>query len=154
MNRLAQMVGWVVALLLLAAVAINFSNVFARYVLDSPFSWGDEAMGFLQVGLVVIGAALVTRRNAHLRMDALEQLMPPAVKRWLDIFTCLLTIVVAVVVVVMSLRIAAGMFENDTRSVALEIPLGIPYAAFPLGFGLMALFALLRLIALLRQRQK
>ena len=46
------------------------------------------------------------------------------------------------------------MFENDTRSVALEIPLGIPYAAFPLGFGLMALFALLRLIALLRQRQK
>jgi TRAP-type C4-dicarboxylate transport system permease small subunit len=152
MNRLAQMVGWLVAMLLLAAVAINFSNVFARYVFDSPFSWGDEAMGFLQVGLVVIGAALVTRRNAHLRMDALEHLMPVPVKRWLDILACVLTIIVAIVVVVMSWRIAAGMFENDTRSVALEIPLGIPYAAFPLGFGLMALFALLRLIALLRQK--
>jgi TRAP-type C4-dicarboxylate transport system permease small subunit len=152
MDRLAQIVGWFVALLLVAAVAINFSNVFARYLLDRPFSWGDEAMGFLQVALVVIGAALVTRRNAHLRMDALEHLMAPRVRRWLDITACILTIIMAVVVVVMSWRIAAGMFENDTRSVALEIPLGIPYAAFTLGFGLMALFALARAIALLRQK--
>ena len=151
MNRLAQIVAWLVALLLLAAVAINFSNVFARYVLDSPFSWGDEAMGFLQVALVVIGAALVTRRNAHLRMDALEHVMPAGVKRWLDIATCIVTAVVAIVVVAMSWRIAAGMFENDTRSVALEIPLGIPYSGLALGFALMALFALARAVALLRR---
>lgn len=152
MNRLAQIVGWFVALLLVAAVAINFSNVFARYIFDRPFSWGDEAMGFLQVALVVIGAALVTRGNAHLRMDALAHLMPAGARRWLDITVCLLTVIVAVVVVVMSWGIAAGMFENDTRSVALELPLGIPYGAFVLGFGLMALFAVLRLIALFRQK--
>jgi TRAP-type C4-dicarboxylate transport system permease small subunit len=151
MDRLARIASWLVALLLLAAVAVNFSNVFARYVLDRPFSWGDEAMGFLQVALVVIGAAIVTRRNAHLRMDALEQFLPARVKRGLEILACILAILVAVVVVAMSWRIAAGLFENDTRSVALEIPLGIPYAAFPLGFGLMALFALARLVALLRQ---
>src|SRR5829696_1953207 len=115
MDRLARIAGWLVAALLVAAVAINFSNVFARYVLDQPFSWGDEAMGFLQVALVVIGAALVTRANAHLRMDALEHLMPARAKRWLDIATCIVTIVVACVVVAMSWRIAAGMFENDTR---------------------------------------
>jgi TRAP-type C4-dicarboxylate transport system permease small subunit len=151
MDRLAQIVGWFVALLLIAAVAINFSNVFARYFLDRPFSWGDEAMGLLQVALVVIGAALVTRRNAHLRMDALQHFMVPRVRRWLDITACTLTVIVSAVVVVMSWRIAAGMFQNDTRSVALEIPLGIPYAAFTVGFGLMALFAFARLISLLRQ---
>jgi TRAP-type C4-dicarboxylate transport system permease small subunit len=152
MDRLAQLVGWLIAALLAAAVAINFSNVFARYVLDQPFSWGDEAMGFLQVALVVIGAALVTRRNAHLRMDALEHFVSAGVKRWLDIIVCILTVIVAVVVVVMSWRIAAGMFENDTRSVALEIPLGIPYCALVVGFGLMALFAGVRLVALLRRK--
>jgi TRAP-type C4-dicarboxylate transport system permease small subunit len=152
MERLAQIVGWFVAALLIAAVAINFSNVFARYILDQPFSWGDEAMSFLQVALVVTGAALVTRRNLHLRMDALEHLMPARVRRWLDIAVCLLTVSVAVVVAVMSWRIAQGMFENDTRSVALELPLGIPYGAFVVGFGLMALFALLRLVALVRRR--
>jgi TRAP-type C4-dicarboxylate transport system permease small subunit len=152
MDRLAQLIGWLVAALLIAAVAINFSNVFSRYILDQPFSWGDEAMGYLQVALVVIGAALVTRANAHLRMDALEHFMSARVKRWLDIAVCIVTVVVAVTVVVMSWRIAAGMFENDTRSVALEIPLGIPYSAFVVGFGLMALFAALRLLALLRRK--
>jgi TRAP-type C4-dicarboxylate transport system permease small subunit len=152
MDRLTQIIGWLLAALLIAAVAINFSNVFSRYILDQPFSWGDEAMGFLQVALVVIGAALVTRANAHLRMDALEHFMSPRVKRWLDIAVCIVTVVVAVTVVVMSWRIAAGMFENDTRSVALDMPLGIPYSAFVVGFGLMALFAALRLAALLRRR--
>ena len=152
MDRFAQWVGWLVAGLLLVAVAINFSNVFSRYVLASPFSWGDEAMGFLQVGFVVIGAALVTYRNAHLRMDALEAVMSPRARRWLDLATCVLTIVVAVVVVVMSSGIIAGLVEKDTRSVALEIPLGIPYAAFPIGFSLIALFALLRLISLVRRK--
>jgi TRAP-type C4-dicarboxylate transport system permease small subunit len=152
MDRLAQLIGWLVAALLIAAVAINFSNVFSRYILDQPFSWGDEAMGYLQVALVVIGAALVTRANAHLRMDALEHFMSARVKRWLDIAVCIVTVIVAVVVAVMSWRIAAGMFENDTRSVALEIPLGIPYSAFVVGFGLMALFAALRLLALLRRK--
>jgi TRAP-type C4-dicarboxylate transport system permease small subunit len=151
-DRLAQIIGWLLAALLVAAVAINFSNVFSRYILDQPFSWGDEAMGYLQVALVVIGAALVTRANAHLRMDALEHFISARVKRWLDIAVCIVTVIVAVVVVVMSWRIAAGMFENDTRSVALEIPLGIPYSAFVVGFGLMALFAALRLLALLRRK--
>jgi TRAP-type C4-dicarboxylate transport system permease small subunit len=152
MERLAQLIGWVIAALLVVAVAINFSNVFARYFLDRPFTWGDEAMGFLQIGLVIIGAALVTRRNAHLRMDALEHFMGARVRRWLDLTACVLTVIVAIVVAVMSWRIAGGMFENDTRSVALEIPLGIPYTAFTLGFGLMALFALVRVVGLLRDK--
>jgi TRAP-type C4-dicarboxylate transport system permease small subunit len=73
------------------------------------------------------------------------------VKRWLDIAVCIVTVAVAVTVMAMSWRIAAGMFENDTRSVALDMPLGIPYSAFVVGFGLMALFAVLRLIALVRR---
>jgi TRAP-type C4-dicarboxylate transport system permease small subunit len=78
--------------------------------------------------------------------------MGARVRRWLDLTACVLTVIVAIVVAVMSWRIAGGMFENDTRSVALEIPLGIPYTAFTLGFGLMALFALVRVVALLREK--
>jgi TRAP-type C4-dicarboxylate transport system permease small subunit len=151
MNHLVRGVSWIVGLLLIAAVAINFSNVFGRYILDEPLGWADEAMGFLQVAMVVIGAALVTRENAHLRMDAVEHLMPERLKRRINIATLLLTVVVALTVVWMSLRIVSGLVENDTRSVSLEIPQAIPYMAFPIGFSLIALFALLRLIGLLRR---
>lgn len=153
MDRLAQLVSWFVALLLLAAVAINFSNVVGRYVFDQPLGWAEEALGFLQIGLVVIGASLVTRKNAHLRMDAMEHFMPAGVRRGLDVAAGLLTIAVALVVVAMSWRIVMGMLENDTRTVVLEIPLGIPYSAFLFGFALIALFALLRVVALLRRQR-
>jgi TRAP-type C4-dicarboxylate transport system permease small subunit len=152
MDRLAQLVSWFVALLLIAAVAINFSNVVGRYVFGQPIGWAEEALGFLQIGLVVLGASLVTRKNAHLRMDALEHFMPAGMRRWLDFAAGVITLGVAVVVVAVSWRIVVGMLENDTRTVVLEIPLGIPYSAFLVGFALIALFALLRLIALLRRR--
>ena len=153
MNRLAQLVSWFVALLLIAAVAINFSNVVGRYVFSQPLAWADEALGFLQIGFVVIGAALVTRANAHLRMDAMEHLLLVSMRRWLDVAAGILTLAVALVVVAMSWRIASGMLANDTRSVVLEIPLALPYSVFVVGFGLMALFALARVIALLRRRR-
>jgi TRAP-type C4-dicarboxylate transport system permease small subunit len=81
----------------------------------------------------------------------LEQFMPAGLRRWLEVAAGVVTVAVAVVVVVMAWRIVAGMLENDTRTVVLEIPLGIPYSAFIFGFALIALFALLRLIHLLRQ---
>src|SRR5688572_6382723 len=153
MNRLAQLVSWFVALLLIVAVVINFSNVVGRYVFSQPLAWAEEALGFLQIGFVVIGAALVTRANAHLRMDAMEHLLPVSMRRWLDVAAGILTLAVALVVVAMSWRIASGMLANDTRSVVLEIPLALPYSVFVVGFGLMALFALARVIALLRRRR-
>jgi TRAP-type C4-dicarboxylate transport system permease small subunit len=151
MDRLARLVSWLVALLLIAAVAINFSNVVGRYVFRQPLAWAEEALGFLQIAFVVIGAALVTRANAHLRMDALEHLLPSSMRRWLDVAAGILTGGVALVVVAMSWRIASGMLAMDTRSVVLEIPLAIPYGAFVIGFALIALFALVRVIALLRR---
>jgi TRAP-type C4-dicarboxylate transport system permease small subunit len=150
MERLARLVSWFVALLLLCAVAINFSNVVGRYVFDQPIGWAEEALGFLQIGLVVIGASLVTRANAHLRMDAVEHLMPARMRRQLDMGAGILTVAVALMVVAVSWSIVVGMLENDTRTVVLGIPLAIPYSAFFFGFGLIALFALLRVIAVLR----
>ena len=150
MNRLARLVSWFVALALITAVAINFSNVVGRYFFSQPLGWADEALGYLQIGFVVIGAALVTRANGHLRMDAAEHLLPGTVRRALDVTAGILTFVISVVVVAMSWRIVSGMLANDTRTVVLEIPLAIPYSAFFFGFGLIALFAALRVIALLR----
>ena len=152
MKRLVTALSVFVGTVLCIAVAINFSNVFGRYVLGKPNFWAEEAMGFLQVVLVIVGAALVTRDNAHLRMDAVEHLMPARLKRWIDVLAGVLTVAVALTVAWISTGVVAGMLENDQRSMGVEIPLGIPYSAFPLGFALIALFAFLRVLELLRRR--
>lgn len=151
MNRLAQAISIFIGMLLIAAVLINLSNVAGRYLFDKPIFWAEEAMVFLQIGMVVIGAALVSRDNAHLRMDAAEHFMPARLKRALDIAAGLITVVIALVVVWQSADIVIGMARNDQRSVALEAPLALPYSAFPLGFALIALFALLHVVRRLRQ---
>jgi TRAP-type C4-dicarboxylate transport system permease small subunit len=79
--------------------------------------------------------------------------MSAGVRRRLDIAAALLTIGVALVVVAMSWGIVLGMLRNDTRTVVMEIPLAIPYSAFVIGFALIALFALVRVIALMRRRR-
>ncbi|HEX2567418.1 MAG TPA: TRAP transporter small permease [Burkholderiales bacterium] len=153
MQRLVRMVSGLVGALLLVAVAINFSNVFGRYLLDMPIFWAEEGMGFIQIAIVVIGAALVARDNAHLKMDAVEHFMPAALKRWVDVATAALTVVVALVIVWMASDVVMQMVQNDQRSMAMELPLAIPYSIFPLGFSLIALFALARLVRLLSRKK-
>jgi TRAP-type C4-dicarboxylate transport system permease small subunit len=153
MQRLVLIVRGVVGALLLVAVAINFSNVFGRYLLDTPIYWAEEGMGFIQIAVVVIGAALVSRDNAHLKMDAVEHFMSPALKRWIDIATGVLTVAVALIVAWMASDVVMQMMENDQRSMAMELPLAIPYSIFPLGFALIALFALARVVRLFSRKQ-
>lgn len=154
MNRLVRLISVLIGLLLVAAVAINLSNVAGRYLLDSPIYWAEEGMVYLQIALVIIGAALVTRDNTHLRMDAVEHLMPKRLKRHIDIATALLSIVVAVILTWYSVGIVAGMIENDQRSMVSQMPLAIPFAVLPLGFSLIALFSLLRLLDLIRAEDR
>ena len=146
MERCARFIGVLVGTLLIIAVAINFANVVGRYVFDKPLYWADEAMSLLQVAFVVIGASLVTRDRAHLRMDALEHWMPPHLKQRLDVLTSALSVIVALIVGWMALEIVGDMLRNDQRTMGADIPLAIPYSAFLAGFVLIALFALLRLL--------
>ena len=151
MNRLARAISILIGTLLIAAVLVNLANVAGRYLFDKPIFWAEEAMVFLQIGMVIIGAALVSRDNAHLRMDAAEHFMPARLKRSLDIAAGIITVVIALVVVWQSADIVIGMAHNDQRSVALEAPLAVPYFAFPLGFALIALFALLHVVRRMRE---
>src|SRR5688572_29183743 len=89
-----------VGALMVAAVTINFANVIARYLALRPFVWAEETMQFLNVWTVMLGAAVVTRGAAHLRMDAVYVVVPSRVRRVLDAFTTLVAFVVAVYVIV------------------------------------------------------
>ena len=146
MARFARILGALVGMLLVVAIAINFANVVGRYVFDKPLYWAEEAMSLLQVAFVVLGASLVTRDRAHLRMDALEHWMPAHLKQRLDLLTSALSVVVAAIVGWMALDIVTDMARNDQRTMGADIPLAIPYAAFFAGFVLIALFAALRLV--------
>ncbi len=153
MSRLISLVRILVGTLMFIAVAINFANVVGRYAFSAPIFWAEEALVFINVWCVLLGAGIVAHANAHLRMDAIEGLAPRLVKRWIDMLTMLLMSASGVLLVWVAARIVAEMADNDQRSVALELPMAVPYAAMPIGFALIALVALARFINLVRGRE-
>lgn len=150
---LERLLRFVVGVIMIAAVTINFANVVARYVFLSPFIWAEETMQFLNVWAVLLGAAVVTRRNSHLKMDALYGAVPPTVRRVLDAVGAVLAVAVGLYVTAQSFDMIRMLSATGQRSVIARVPMDLMYLAIPLGFGSGVLFVVLGLRGLRRARR-
>jgi tripartite ATP-independent transporter DctM subunit len=153
--KLDVWIGWAVeivaALLLLAEVVILFSGVFARYVLHNPLVWSDELASILFLWLAMLGAVVALRRGEHMRMTALADMCPPW---WKAFFEALAP--VAALLFLALIMLPAFHYADEERAIttpALEISNVFRAAALPIGFGLMALGAILRMVQIGTSRQ-
>lgn len=128
---------------MLAAIGVNFANVIARYVFLRPFPWAEETMQFLDVWMVMLGAAVITRNGEHLRMDAVFHVVPAGVRRALNTVNVLLGIGICLYVVAQSYEVVRLLSSTGQRSVIARIPMNLMYTSVLLGFGLAALFPVL-----------
>jgi TRAP-type C4-dicarboxylate transport system permease small subunit len=143
-STLLRVIRAVLAALILAGVALNFANVVGRYVFLKPIIWAEEILVFIMIWCVMLGAALVTWDNQHLRMDAVFSLTPPRVRRWLNILSAAAFLLAAVFVLAQSIRVVILTIATGQRSVVAEVPMYIPYAAIPVSFALMVIMLVWR----------
>ena len=141
-------------ILLALAVAATFlevlTEVFFRYVLDTPLSWGGELSQTILVWITFIGSAVMLYRGEHMVIDLLVQkITSPAGKKVLR-FTgsagILLFLLFGTVAGWQVVTRTGGM-----RTTAMQIPAGILYLAFPAGCVLMVFVVLRDLAALVRR---
>ncbi|MCR0983779.1 TRAP transporter small permease [Roseomonas populi] len=132
---------------LLAIVLINGANVVGRYFLSAPLEWAEELMLFLLVLIVFAGAAAVTWRNQHIRVDILLGYLPRPMRRAATLVTAAVTVALCVAIGRASLEVVSMLLLFDQRSDALEFPVWIPQGFVLAGLGLIALLTLLRLAA-------
>ena len=124
--------------LLICSVALNFANIFGRYFIRSSISWAEEAMLFLMIGCVFLGSSIVAWSGRHIRMDVVYRLMPENIRIILDLFSELVFLLTAIVLVVFSWPVIRQLVAFDQRSLAANIPLAIPQAMIPIGLLIMA----------------
>jgi TRAP-type C4-dicarboxylate transport system permease small subunit len=72
---------FVIALCLAVMVVLVFGNVVLRYVFNSGIATSEELSRWLLVWLTFLGAIVALRQHAHLGVDTLVQMLPPAGKR-------------------------------------------------------------------------
>ncbi|GAB4289002.1 MAG: TRAP transporter small permease [Roseovarius sp.] len=96
-GRAGGLVDWIeetlIAVLLGLMTVITFANVIARYVFGSNILWALELTVFMFGWLVLLGASYAVKKNSHLGVDAIINLVSAPARRALALFSvacCLL----------------------------------------------------------------
>ena len=125
-------------------VCINAANVFCRYFFLSPFTWAEELMLFLMILTVFTGAASVTWRQEHIRIEAFVNRLSPQHQNWAVAAAALVALVALSTVIITGYSVVNMLYRFDQRSDAMEFPMWIAQTSVPAGLGLIIFLFLLR----------
>jgi len=150
-NGLARVLGLPVALLVAAEIGVLLAGVIARYVFHNPLIWSDELASILFLWLAMLGSAVAFERGDHMRMTAVVSKLQPATRAFLDVLATAAALAFLLLILPHAWEYAVE--EAVMRTPALEIRNSWRVAAMAVGFGAMALFAVLRLLQVGRPRQ-
>lgn len=140
---LGRLVEFPAAMLVVAEVVILFIGVIARYGFRRPIIWTDELSSILFLWLAMLGAAIAFRRAEHMRMTAVVATAGPRTWAFLDLVGTCAALAFLLMIAWPSYEYAYE--ESYITTPALQIANSFRAAALPVGIGLMAIFALLRL---------
>jgi TRAP-type C4-dicarboxylate transport system permease small subunit len=134
------------------AVVLNFATAADRYIFKRSIVGSDEVQIYIMIWMTFVGAAVVTWRHQHLRMDVLVSRFPERVRLALLGIELVLIAVLMAVLMEQSSRYAMLMLALDRRSDLAGLPMWVPHIGLAIGFGLIGLMTLWRIVELLAKR--
>lgn len=139
-RRLSELTGILAAAMIALAVLIVCHLVFVRYVLGAPTAWQTELVTYLLVGATLVGSPYVLKIGGHVSVDLLPHYLSPRGRRRLRLVGAGAGISFCTVLFLSGLELWYDAWSGEWLSETVwAVPLFIPYAALPLGFGLMIL---------------
>lgn len=123
--------------LVIAILVVMGLGVFFRYVLNDSLPWSEELARYGLVYVTFLGCATAVRRRSHIRVNLLEEMLPPAWARRLRVLQDLLTLGFMAYLTVKAFEILDIL--GHARSAAMQLPISYVYAAIVIGFGLASL---------------
>lgn len=112
-------------------------QVFARYVLNDPSPYSEEAARYLFVGVVFFGAAAAVRDRSHVGIPILVERLGPGPALVVALAMQGLVLSFCVLILVWGIRSASQVWDLPTE--AMEIPTGLVLGIVPVTMGLCAL---------------
>ncbi len=137
---------WVSAAAIVCMSLIVPWGVFARYVLGSGSAWPEPIAIVLMVLFTFLGGAAAYRAGAHIAVQMLTNSLPPGMRRLAGWFSDIVMLVVCIFIVVWGSNLCIGTWGQSLDTLPW-MPVGLTYAALPLGSLFTALFVIERMLA-------
>jgi len=151
---LSLLSGVFAACLIAAAVVVVCQMVFVRYVLNDNTIWQTDFVTYSLVAATFIGGPYVLMTKGHVNVDVLPIYSGPRARWWLALVAILISLFFALIMTVLTYQFWHEAWENNWRSDSMwRARLWIPYAAMPVGLGLLTLQYVVDLVNLLTGRE-
>ena len=85
----------ILVLLLSCIVVIMLCQIVCRYVLNDSLSWSEEFCRYCYIWFMFVAFSYSIRFNLDLRVDAVLNLLPGALKKAVEIFGCFICLVLS-----------------------------------------------------------
>ena len=132
-------------------VSLGILQVFCRYALKISLSFTEELGRFLFIWVTFLGTVLALKKNKHVNMELLVLQFP---KKLQEIIKYL---VFAVTMGTYGVLIYSGLFivgkTMKQTSAAMNMPMGIVYAAVPISVVIMVIFEMIKLFEYKRLKE-
>lgn len=135
---------WSAGIAILVMSLIIPWGVFTRYVLGTGSQWPEPIAILLMMVFTFVGAAAAYRANAHIAVDMFTMRLPPSLRRACGVLVDVLMAVACLFVVFYGTRLCIETWHQSIAELAW-LPVGVTYAAIPVGSLITLLFVLERM---------
>ena len=138
-NLISKTIGFInqsiAAVGITAGVAVAFTNVVARYAFDASLVWATELTIFLFLWSAFFGAAYCFKKDAHIAVTVVLDLMPSKIAKVMLLMSHTVTITFLLAIAYYGYEYLFLLIELDERSIDLwDMPMWIVYLVIPISF--------------------
>jgi len=149
-DAIARASAWLAALAMAGMVVLIGGEILVRLATNGglPFTW--EYSSYLLATSLFCGLGWTLRTGGHIRVTVLEQIVPAAVIRWVNVAGCAIGLYFSCMLTAAMIMLCINSYQSGSRSIMnAESPLWVPQTAVAFGATILSLQLALRLLLLL-----
>ena len=137
-------IDWMSVFLLTGIFVLGIAQVFWRWILRNPIVWSEELIQLTYVWICYLGLTIDERKDSHIRITAVSNMLPRGAQKYLQVFNHILCIVFSVLMVYFGIKLVGAGLKRTAVSFPLNY--AVVYVMGPICNGIIILYELAGLV--------
>jgi|SRR5699024_4187767 len=137
LDMLEKILKVIIVTFLMIMTCVVTLQILTRYFMQNPLGWSEEVTRYLFIYLTFLAASLGVRHGIHIGVDILTERLSGVSKKILHLFVNALLILFILLLIYYGTVLSIDNWSQ--KSPSLSLPMGIFYAAIPIG-SILSLF--------------